>query len=169
MSRAFVKESDQEEAPIIPARAPLPLGVTNYVTPTGFAMLEQEKTELEAEKKQAELEDPDEQRRKLTIINARMLQLVERINSAKVIDLKTQPQDEVRFGATIEVLDVDNNEIQQFQIVGVDEADAKQAKIAFISPIARALNGLWVNEEERINLGKKQRTYRVKSIKYGQL
>jgi transcription elongation factor GreB len=43
MSRGFVKEDDQEEAPIIPPRAALPNGVTNYVTPNGLQEL---KTEL---------------------------------------------------------------------------------------------------------------------------
>lgn len=43
MNRGFVKESDQEESPIIPTRAPLPNGVANYVTPQGKEMLREEK------------------------------------------------------------------------------------------------------------------------------
>ena len=43
MSRGFVKEEDQEEAPFIPPRAALPAGVTNYVTPLGLKALQREK------------------------------------------------------------------------------------------------------------------------------
>lgn len=42
MSRGFVKEDDQEEAPIIPPRAALPSGQTNYVTPNGLKELKEE-------------------------------------------------------------------------------------------------------------------------------
>lgn len=47
MSRGFVKEEDQEEAPIIPPRAALPNGVTNYVTPKGYQDLLDELKALE--------------------------------------------------------------------------------------------------------------------------
>ena len=60
MSRAFVKEDDQEEAPFIPPRAPLPAGESNYVTPAGKEALLKEKGLLELEKediqKRVELE-----------------------------------------------------------------------------------------------------------------
>ncbi len=36
MSRGFVKEDDQEEVPMVPRRAYLPEGVTNFVTPNGY-------------------------------------------------------------------------------------------------------------------------------------
>ena len=46
MSRGFVKEEDQEEAPFIPPRAALPPGVTNYVTPQGYQELIKEREDL---------------------------------------------------------------------------------------------------------------------------
>jgi len=49
MSRGFVKEGDQEETPIIPPRAALPNGATNYVTPTGMQLLLNERKQLEQE------------------------------------------------------------------------------------------------------------------------
>ena len=50
MSRGFVKEGDQEETPIIPPRAALPKGATNYVTPTGLQLLLDERKQLEDER-----------------------------------------------------------------------------------------------------------------------
>ncbi len=51
MSRGFVKEEDQEEAPFIPPRAALPPGVTNYVTPQGHRQLLEERETLEKQQK----------------------------------------------------------------------------------------------------------------------
>ena len=48
MSRGFVKEDDQEEAPLIPPRAPLPDGVANYVTPRGMRLLLEERDAIGA-------------------------------------------------------------------------------------------------------------------------
>ena len=50
MSRGFVKEDDQEEVPIVPQRAHLPEGVTNFVTPFGMNQLLAEKQVLVNEK-----------------------------------------------------------------------------------------------------------------------
>jgi transcription elongation factor GreB len=46
MSRGFVREEDQEEIPLVPPRADLPLGVTNYVTKAGMEALVQEREKL---------------------------------------------------------------------------------------------------------------------------
>ena len=51
MSRGFVKEDDQEEIPMVPPRAHLPEGVTNYVTQVGMNELLAEKKMLENEKR----------------------------------------------------------------------------------------------------------------------
>ena len=51
MSRGFVKEDDQEEIPIVPPRADLPEGVTNYVTQAGMNELLEEKQMLLHEKR----------------------------------------------------------------------------------------------------------------------
>ncbi|MDZ7633407.1 MAG: hypothetical protein U5L72_02780 [Bacteroidales bacterium] len=46
MSRGFVKEDDQEDVPMVPQRAHLPDGVTNFVTRTGMDLLVAEKEKL---------------------------------------------------------------------------------------------------------------------------
>jgi transcription elongation factor GreB len=50
MSRGFVKEDDQEEAPFVPPRAALPDGVPDHVTPRGLQLLLDERKALEAER-----------------------------------------------------------------------------------------------------------------------
>ncbi len=62
-----------------------------------------------------------------------------RIAEARVVDLKEQPQNEIRFGATATLKNEASGKTQIFQIVGVDEADISGGKISFLSPLARAL------------------------------
>ncbi len=164
MSRGFVKEEDQEEAPIISPRAALPPGVTNYVTAVGKQALLNEKKALETEQKNLPHDNETERRRASMALDGKLKLLNERINSARVIDLKTQPQNEVRFGAKVKF----NNGKQNltFQIVGVDEADVKQQKIAFTAPIARALIGHKVGETAEFKRGATTQQLHLKEITY---
>jgi transcription elongation factor GreB len=139
MSRGFVKEDDQEEIPIVPQRAYLPEGVTNFVTPFGMNQLLDEKQMLENEKNNLNNANENEKRIELNYINAKLQLLNNRIAEAKIINLNEQPQNEIRFGATINLKIEASKNIQTFQIVGVDEADISKGKVSFISPIARVL------------------------------
>jgi len=139
MSRGFVKEDDQEEIPIVPQRAYLPEGVTNFVTPFGMNQLLDEKQMLENEKNNLNNANENEKRIELNYINAKLQLLNNRIAEAKIVNLDEQQQNEVRFGATITIKTEASNNIQTFQIVGVDEADISKGKVSFISPLARVL------------------------------
>src|SRR5690554_6089020 len=101
MSRGFVKEEDQEEVPIVPPRADLPEGTTNYVTQVGMDALLSENEDLIAERDHLDITDEKERRIATNHINAKLQMLNDRILSAKPVDLRKQPQDEVRFGALV--------------------------------------------------------------------
>ncbi|MGM9511230.1 GreA/GreB family elongation factor [Larkinella sp. GY13] len=150
MSSAFLKNETADAPVVIPARAPLPPGVTNYVTPRGLARLREELIELETEHahlQASEVLDENERSRQMALLNGRIANLNQRISSAKVVD--SHPQDEVRFGATV-VLKTKTGKSpgteRRFTIVGVDEADASQGLIAFTAPIARAIQGKRVGD-----------------------
>ncbi|HET8859613.1 GreA/GreB family elongation factor [Marivirga sp.] len=165
MSRAFVKEDDQEEAPFIPARSPLPEGETNYVTPAGKQALLDEKAALEKDKSEVKsVEKEQDRRRNMATINGKLKLLEQRINSARILDPQDQPKDTVRFGAIVKFKM--NGRAQSFQIVGVDEADVKKEKIAFTSPIAKALIGMKIGETNDFQLGKEKRSIEVLEIDY---
>jgi len=164
MSRGFVREEDQEEAPLIPPRAALPLGVTNYVTQYGKEKLLEEKSELEQKRAAIDLKDDQAKRREQAVIDGKLALLNERINSARVINLSNQPQDEVRFGSYVEFKL--NGKLQSFQIVGVDEANVKEKKISFTAPIAKALMGAKKGSEINFQLGSETKTIQVLDINY---
>ena len=166
MSRAFVKEDDQEENPIIPQRSPLPDGVTNYVTPGGLVELENEKATLENEKKDIPNEESPERRAALKVLNAKLSMLLERINSAEVIDFEGIDTPEIRFGASVTFQFSNENKRRKFQIVGVDEADIKAKKIAFTSPIAKALIGRTTGESVELQLENGTKKIAILKIEY---
>ncbi|MDT0648183.1 GreA/GreB family elongation factor [Zunongwangia sp. F260] len=166
MSRGFVKEEDQEEAPIIPPRAALPAGATNYVTPVGMEELLEEKRQLEQERAALGPENEMERRRAQAVIDGKVKLLNERINSARIIQPKEQAQEEVRFGALVEFAGLEKELTQKFQIVGVDEADVKKQKIAFVAPIARALTGKKAGETAEFVMGASSKKLKILNINY---
>jgi transcription elongation factor GreB len=139
MSRGFVKEDDQEEVPLVPHRAYLPEGVTNFVTPFGMNQLLAEKQMLVNEKNNLNNASENEKRIALNYINSKLQLLNNRIDEAKVVNPTGQQQNEIRFGATVTLKTESSKNIQTFQIVGVDEADISKGKVSFISPIAKVL------------------------------
>lgn len=139
MSRGFIKEGDQEEVPMVPKRAYLPEGATNFVTRNGMDELLEEKEALIREREELHISNENERRIAVNYINARLQLLNNRIAEARVVDPEDQPQDEITFGATVTLKNRASGKIQDFQIVGVDEADIAKGKISFISPLARAL------------------------------
>ena len=139
MSRGFVKEDDQEEIPIVPQRAYLPEGITNFVTQVGMDQLLAEKQMLVNEKDSLSSASENEKRIALNYINARLHLLNNRIAGAKVVNPNEQPQNEIRFGASVTLKTKGSGIIQTFRIVGVDEADISKGKISFISPLAKTL------------------------------
>ncbi|WP_037313995.1 GreA/GreB family elongation factor [Salegentibacter sp. Hel_I_6] len=164
MSRGFVKEDDQEEAPIIPPRAALPAGETNYVTPHALQELKNEEEELIEERANLDKENDTERRRAQAFIDGNLKLLRERISTARLLDPKDQPEDEVRFGAVVEF--TQDNINQKFQIVGVDEADVKNQKIAFVAPIAKAVTGKKVGDKIDFKLGEETRKLEILKITY---
>lgn len=171
MSRAFVKEDDAGEPPIVPPRAALPPGVPNYVTPAGLELLRAELSELETARTKAESNREDEanRTRQLTILNAQISALTERLASARVIDPANQTEGEVRFGATVTLKTIKGPKpgmVRTFTIVGVDEADVAAGKIAFVAPIAKAVIGTKVGETASLKLGRNEELVEVVRVVY---
>ncbi len=171
MSRAFVKEDESGLPPIIPPRAALPPGTPNYVTPPGLALLRAELDDLEGQRARIEANHNDEaeRTRHLIIINGRLSALTDRLASAKVVDPRGQPTDQVRFGATV-TLQTRNGQQpgtkRLFTIVGVDEASVAEGRVAFVAPIARALLGSSLGQTVTLRTGRGEEMTEVVAIAY---
>jgi transcription elongation factor GreB len=165
MSKAFTSEETVDDPIIVRARAPLPAGETNYVTERGLSLLRAELGELETERGRVESAVEETQRVRLPPLTARIGELASRIGSAVLVDIRTQPSDEVRFGAIVTVRDGVSH-LRRYQIVGVDEANAKEGRVAFVSPLARALLGRRVGEVALVQTPRGDEELEVVAISY---
>ncbi len=166
MSRGFVKEDDQEDVPMVPPRAHLPVGVTNYVTRAGMDELLAEQQALMDEIKNLDFVNENERRIAVNNITAKLKLLNNRISEARIIDLGDQPKDEIRFGATVILKTEGTNEMETFQIVGVDEANISRGKISFLSPLARVLTDKKVGDKVVLKRPKGDRVFIIMNITY---
>jgi transcription elongation factor GreB len=146
MSKAFTKEDSDASAPLVAPRAPLPDGVPNYVTPRGLDRVRQETRALEAAR--AALHEEPAAGARSASLSARLVELEQRLARAECIEPKAEP-DAVRFGSRVTLRDERGRELR-YQIVGVDEAEPAAGRIAFLSPVARALLGAAVGDRVRL-------------------
>jgi transcription elongation factor GreB len=153
MSKAFTRESDDApERPLVrrpPASAAL--GEKNYLTPDGARRFQVELDRLvEAERPQAAaLTDPTESRQKLQELDRRIQQLQEILRTAVVRLPPADPEDRIRFGATVTVRGRGGEE-SRYRLVGVDETDLDRNWVSWRSPLAKAL--LNARKGDRVHL-----------------
>lgn len=153
MSRAFVREDHDQEPVVVPPRAPLPEGTPNLVTPRGLAALEAERDELRAEKARVQEGGAQDAARRLTALREQLAELEHRIATAEVVHPPAEPDGKVRLGATVTTRAVEGKfagEESRLTIVGVDEADLLEGRVAFTAPIAQALLGAGIGDRVRV-------------------
>lgn len=153
MSKAFTKESDQDEDDELPPPPPLP-GGKNYITRAGYDRLRAELFTLMDDERPKIVEivhwaasngDRSENgdylygKKRLREIDRRIRFLTRRLEIAEVVDASIHHGgDQVFFGVTVTYAD-DGGDQTTVTILGVDEADSSQGEISWVSPVARAL------------------------------
>jgi transcription elongation factor GreB len=171
VSKAFTKDDSSDAPLVVPARAPLPDGVINYVTPRGLSRLHTELGELQHERLRIDVlaDDPDRARALASVI-ARLVELEDRLAGSQLVDptgLLAAERDVVRFGARVVVRDEDAIE-RVFRIVGIDEAEVGAGRLAFVSPVARALLGKRVGEVVTVSRPRGEEDLEIVAISYGE-
>jgi transcription elongation factor GreB len=154
MSKAFVKESDQDEPDLVEEPPAMPAGVKNYMTPEGYRRMQDELRRLARDERPKIVEivswaagngDRSENgdyiygKKRLREIDGRIRFLTKRLESAEIVDPGQQKnRDQVFFGATV-TYENSRGEDKTVTIVGIDEADLDCGRISWVSPVARAL------------------------------
>jgi transcription elongation factor GreB len=157
MSKAFTKESEQDDDDLDEGESPLPVGSKNYITPGGHKRLKEEFDYLLKKERPAvtsavswaakngdRSENADYQygKKRLREIDRRLRFLTKRLDIAEVVDPAAPRDDDmsgqVFFGATVTYANRKDEE-KTVTIVGIDELDLTRGHITWISPLARAL------------------------------
>ena len=101
-----------------------------------------------------------------SLIEGRIIDLESAISKAEVIDVKSVAGDDIKFGATVEIVDDESGEKQEYQIVGEYESDIENKKLSITSPLARGLIGKTEEDNVEINSPKGLKSYTILSVKY---
>ncbi len=97
----------------------------------------------------------------------RIQEIEGKLAEAVVIDITKLPQTgKVIFGVTVDLVNVDTDEVVTYQLVGDDEANVKIGKISINSPIARGIIGKEEGDEVTIRTPGGEVAYEVDSVQY---
>jgi transcription elongation factor GreA len=100
-------------------------------------------------------------------IESRVIEINDVIARANVIDVtKLEKKDNVIFGSTVFLLDLDNKKKKTYKIVGKDEADINKNYIYFRSPIGKALIGKNKNELVTVATPSGEKNFEIQEVKY---
>jgi transcription elongation factor GreA len=100
-------------------------------------------------------------------IEGRISEIEAKLSTAEVIDVsKLSPGGKVVFGATVAIAEEDSGNQVTYQIVGEDEADIRQGRIAVTSPIARALVGKSEGDVVDVAAPGGTRSYEIMTVRY---
>ena len=151
------------------------------MTPEGYARLEEELRHLKSVERPAVIRAIAEAREhgdlsenaeyhaareRQSFIEGRLAELEDKISRAEVIDPAKLSGKQVKFGATVTLIDEDTDEKQVFQIVGEDEADIKAKRLAITSPLARALVGKSVGDSVEVTTPGGSRSYEISKVAF---
>ena len=100
-------------------------------------------------------------------IEGRVIEINDLIARANVIDVtKLEKKDNVIFGSTVSLINLENNEKKTYKIVGKDEADIAKNYIYFRSPIGKALIGKKKKELVTVNTPSGEKNFEIKEVEY---
>jgi len=100
------------------------------------------------------------------VVEGRIMQLQGIIASSQVINVAGVQSDKIVFGATITLLDVENDKNVTYQLVGESESDMKEGKISYNSPLGSALIGKEEGDTVLVRAPKGDVEYEIETIEY---
>lgn len=99
-------------------------------------------------------------------IEGQIAEIEDRMARAQVIDVTKLSGKQVKFGATVSLVDEDTDEEARYQIVGEHEADVKSGKISIASPIARAMIGKETGDVVEVNTPGGVKAYEIVKVEW---
>jgi len=94
--------------------------------------------------------------------------LKEEIQKAQIVSQDKLPSDVVTMHSTVEILDVEDDEMSKYMLVYPWEADADSCKISILAPIGTAILGYRENDEISWKVPSGIRTLKISSVMQSQ-
>ncbi|MQQ99711.1 transcription elongation factor GreA [Glaciimonas soli] len=111
--------------------------------------------------------DYDAAKERQGFVEGRIADLEGKLGAALIVDPKTLDADgRVVFASTVDLEDLESGDKVTYQIVGLDEADIKDAKVSVTSPIARALIGKSAGDVVGVQAPSGIREYEILNVRY---
>ena len=105
-------------------------------------------------------------RERQSLIEGRVGELEDKISRAEIIDVSKLSGKQIKFGATITVVDEDTDEKNSYQIVGPDEADIREKRLSITSPLARAVIGKKVGDTVEVTTPNGSKSYEIVKVAF---
>ena len=99
-------------------------------------------------------------------IEGRIAEIEDKISRAQVIDVSKLSGDNVKFGATVSLVDEDTEEDARYQIVGDHEADVRSGRISLSSPLSRAMIGKAVGDVVEVSTPGGIKAYEITKVEW---
>ena len=99
-------------------------------------------------------------------IEGRIAEIEDKISRAQVIDVSKLSGSQVKFGATVTVVDEDTEEEGRYQLVGEHEADVREGRVSITSPIARAMIGKEQGDVVEVNTPGGVKAYEILKVEW---
>ena len=101
-----------------------------------------------------------------SFIEGRLAEIEDKLARAQIIDVSKLSGKQVKFGATVQLIDEDSGDKSKYKIVGEDESDVSKGKISITSPIARALIGKEEGDVIEVMAPGGPKSYEIVKVKY---
>jgi transcription elongation factor GreA len=99
-------------------------------------------------------------------IEGQIADIEDKMARAQVIDVSKLSGKQIKFGATVSVIDEDTEEKARYQIVGEHEADVKRGRVSVTSPIARAIIGKETGDVVEVNTPGGVKAYAIVKVEW---
>ena len=105
-------------------------------------------------------------RENMSMLEAKINELESRLGQAKIMEVSSENTDEVQFGATVKVLDIEYDDEEEFELVGDGEADPVNNKILTTSPMGQAMLNKKVGDDFIVDAPAGELKYKILEITY---
>ena len=99
-------------------------------------------------------------------IEGRIAEIEDKMARAQVIDVSKLSGAQVKFGATVTVVDEDTEDEARYQIVGEHEADVKSGRLSLTSPLARGMMGKEMGDVVEVSTPSGVKAYEILKIEW---